>query len=203
MTSSSEFSALQLRALGLAWKNLNCDWDADCLMNELLAAHYPTFEAHRNAVNPTFALQRREEMLEQFIKLCILQGWDTEDKLDWYEQKMRGPIEFRNLLGFRESYAGRYFDRDAIGLDTCDAIFQDVNLGLEELEHRQLACVVGKIGLLLTADGIDMARVLFPDVQPRLRGNPYRHASPDSVDAIAHQRRSPEWRAKFATQLAS
>lgn len=202
MTSPQDFSALQLRALAIAWDHLNCDWDADCVMNELLAAHYPVFEHNRNPVNPTFALQRREEMFEQFLRLCILQDWEAEDKLAWYEQKMHGPIEFRNLLGFRESYAGRYFDRNAIGLDTCDKIFAEVNADLKDLEDRQLIRVVGKTGLWLTPQGIEVARTLFPDACPRLRGNPYQRIDLAHVDAILAERRAPAWQATYLSLVS-
>ncbi|MEM6445304.1 MAG: hypothetical protein AAF704_01885 [Cyanobacteria bacterium P01_D01_bin.123] len=201
MSAPHDFSALQLHALALAWEHLNCDWDADCLMNELLAAHYPEFERNRNPVNPTFALQRREDVFEQFLKLCILQGWNAEDKLEWFEEEMRGPIKFRNLLGFRESYAGRYFDREAIGLDTCEGIFQEVNAALQDLEARQFIRVIGKTGLLLMPQGIETARSRFPDLTPCVRGNPYKRTDDADIETILGERRAPAWQATYVVPL--
>ncbi|WP_156819992.1 hypothetical protein [Synechococcus sp. PCC 7336] len=184
-------SALQTEALKIAWIHLDCDWDVDGLTNELLAAYYPVFEQHRRQVTAEYRQARYEEMLEQYRLLCREEGWDFRQHLTWFEEQLQGPIRFRDLLGYRQVYPGRFFDREAIGIQICDAAFEEVYKALQELAQQDLIRTFGNVGFVLTEPGIAMARSLFfPDIRPFKQGNPFQKADELSLRRIAQERRS-------------
>jgi hypothetical protein len=183
-------SEQQLHALEIAWTQLNCDWDLDCLTNELLVACHPLFAQHRRQMTPQFIEQQREEMWEQYLELCELMSWDRDEQQSWFEQQLEGPIPFRDLLGYRNIYPGRFFDREAIGVKKCDATYSEIADSIQGLVTAGLARAVGKLGFVLTPAGIAIAREQFPHIQPHKRGNPLQTIDTDELEAIVAERDS-------------
>ena len=182
-------SSLQLKAIKIAWKHLGCDEDVDGLTNELLSDHFPVFSKHRNHLNPKYRHLVRSGLWEQFESLCELEGWQPSDRLDWFESHLEGPVHFRDILGHRQVYPGRFFNRKAIGTELCNAAFSDVRRSLQQLSAQNLIRTIGNVGFTLTEQGISLSQSLFPDVMPFKIGNPQRQADELSIRRLIHERR--------------
>ena len=188
-TVQHPLSSLQNTALRIAWRHLGCDGDVDGLTNELLSEHFPIFQQHRNHLNPKYRQLLRAGLWEQYESLCEMEGWFASDRLEVFECHFEGPVSFRDILGCRQIYPGRFFDRDAIGTEICDAAFAEVRRSLHQLSAQHLILMVGNVGFVLTELGISIARSLFPNVHPLKSGNPYQQADELSIRRIIHERR--------------
>ena len=188
-TVQQSLSSLQHTALRIAWRHLGCDEDVDALTNELLSEHFPIFQQHRNHLNPKYRQLLRSGLWEQYESLCDMEGWFASEHLDVFESHFVGPVRFRDILGCRQSYPGRFFDRSAIGSELCNAAFAEVRRSLQQLSAQNLIRVVGNLGFVLTDLGISMSRSLFPDIQPLRSGNPHQKADELSIRRIIHERR--------------
>ncbi|MEM9534834.1 MAG: hypothetical protein AAGA40_04090 [Cyanobacteria bacterium P01_E01_bin.45] len=182
-------SSLQLKALKIAWMHLGCDEDVDGLTNELLSEHFPVFSQHRNHHNPKYRQMVRSGLWEQFESLCELEGWQPSDRLDWFEGHLDGPVRFRDILGGRLIYPGRFFNRKAIGNELSNAAFADVRRALQKMSSQNLIRTIGNVGYTLTEQGIALARSLFPGMMPFKTGNPQQHADELSIRRLIHERR--------------
>ena len=182
-------SSLQLKALKIAWVHLGCDEDIDGLTNELLSDHFPVFCQHRNHLNPKYRQLMRSGLWEQFESLCDMEGWQPSDRLEWFEGHLEGPVRFRDLLGARQIYPGRFFNRNAIGNELCNSAFADVRSALQQLSAQDLIRTIGNVGYTLTEKGISLSRLLFPEVMPFQNGNPQQHADELSIRRLIHERR--------------
>ncbi len=187
-TTEQSLSTLKLNALKIAWSHLGCDEDVDALTNELLTQHFPTFEQHRNSINPRYRKLLRSQLEEQFEWLCTLQEWNSSEHLEWFENYLAGTVPFRDLLGYRLMYPGRFFDRKAIGDDLCDAAFAEVRRSLQQLSAQNWVRNKGNLGFVLTDEGITLCRSLFPDIVPLKPGNPMQQTDELSIRRIVHER---------------
>lgn len=188
-------SDLQMCALKIAWQHLGCDDDVDGLTNELLAAYFPPFEQHRRKLIPRLQQLQDKDLETQFRWLCQEEGWEEAEKRDWFEQQLHDRVRFRDLLGRRQSYPGRFFEREAIGETVCDAAFAEMSRALQSLARQNLIRTVGNVGFVLTDKGIALAQSLFPNTRPQKPGNPFRTLDDLSIRRTIAERRDRPFRA--------